>query len=54
MRLKRALAEYVIDGIDTTIDLHRQLVEEADFAKGTYDIHWLENFIDQVSNRKKL
>ena len=45
MRLRRALHEFVIDGIDTTIDLHLGLLESPDFIKGNYDIHWLENFL---------
>ena len=43
MRLRRAL-EYVIGGIDTTLDLHRRLVSDPEFADGAYDIHWLESF----------
>ena len=42
MRLRRALEEFVVGGIDTTIDLHRKLVGNADFVNGTYDVHWLE------------
>jgi acetyl-CoA carboxylase, biotin carboxylase subunit len=45
MRLKRALEEYVISGIDTTIPLHQRLVEASDFIDGAYDIHWLEAFV---------
>jgi len=45
MRLKRALEEYVIGGIDTTIPLHQRLVEASDFIDGAYDIHWLEAFV---------
>ena len=41
-RLSRALEEYVIGGIDTTIELHRSLLENADVQKGAYDVHWLE------------
>jgi acetyl-CoA carboxylase biotin carboxylase subunit len=44
-RLKRALAEYVIGGIKTTIPLHQRLVEAPEFASGDYDIHWLERFV---------
>ncbi len=44
MRLRRALEEYVIGGIDTTLDLHRRLVSDPEFADGAYDIHWLESF----------
>ena len=43
MRLKRALSEYVIDGIKTTIPLHENIIENKEFVSGTYDIHWLEN-----------
>ncbi len=45
MRLRRALEEYVIDGIETTIPLHRRLIAEADFVNGAYDIAWLEEFL---------
>lgn len=41
-RLKRALDEYVIDGINTIIPLHKKLVRDLDIQKGSYDIHWLE------------
>ena len=42
MRLRRALEEFVIGGIETTIDLHRRLVAQPDFTNGDYDVHWLE------------
>jgi acetyl-CoA carboxylase biotin carboxylase subunit len=42
MRLGRALDEFVVDGIKTTIPLFRELVVDADIASGNYDIHWLE------------
>ena len=45
MRLRRALEEYVVGGIETTIPLHQRLVEDADFRHGDYDIHWLERFL---------
>jgi acetyl-CoA carboxylase biotin carboxylase subunit len=45
MRLRRALEEYVIVGIETTIPLHQRLVLADDFINGTYDIHWLEKFV---------
>jgi acetyl-CoA carboxylase, biotin carboxylase subunit len=45
MRLRRALEEYVIGGIDTTIPLHQRLVEDPEFRAGAYDIHWLERFL---------
>jgi acetyl-CoA carboxylase, biotin carboxylase subunit len=45
MRLRRALDEYVIGGIDTTIALHRRLVDSPEFIDGAYDIGWLERFL---------
>jgi len=42
MRLRRALDEFVVDGIKTTIPLFRDLVDDQDIADGRYDIHWLE------------
>jgi len=47
MRLRRALAEYVIDGIDTSIPLHLRLMESSGFINGGYDIHWLESFVKE-------
>ena len=46
MRLRRALSEYVIDGIETSIPLHQRLMEEPEFMNGAYDIHWLERWMD--------
>jgi acetyl-CoA carboxylase biotin carboxylase subunit len=45
MRLKRALSEFVIDGIETTIPLFNELIRQPDIANGVYDIHWLEKFL---------
>jgi acetyl-CoA carboxylase, biotin carboxylase subunit len=45
MRLKRALNEFVIDGIETTIPLFQRLIAEPDIANGVYDIHWLEKYL---------
>ncbi len=45
MRLRRALDEFVIVGIDTTLPLHRRLVREPAFIDGAYDIHWLERYL---------
>ncbi len=47
MRLRRALDEFVIDGIETTIPLHQRLIHEAEFIDGQYNIHWLEKFLKQ-------
>ena len=45
MRLRRALGEFVIGGINTTIPLHQQLISDPDFLNGDYDIHWLEKWM---------
>jgi len=45
MRLKRALDEVVLDGIETTLPLFRALVRETDIIDGNYHIHWLEQFL---------
>ena len=45
MRLKRALDEFVVDGIETTLPLFRALVRNSDIQDGAYDIHWLEEFL---------
>ena len=45
MRLKRALDEFVVDGIETTIPLFRALAREKDIIDGQYHIHWLEEFL---------
>ena len=44
-RLNRALGELIVDGVDTTIPLFRQLLEEPDILKGDYSIHWLEKWL---------
>ena len=45
MRLKRALDEFVVDGIETTLPLFRALAREAEIIDGDYNIHWLEAFL---------
>ncbi len=47
MRLRRALGEFVIDGIDTTIPLFKKLAEHPDVINGTYNIHWLEKYLKE-------
>jgi acetyl-CoA carboxylase biotin carboxylase subunit len=45
MRLKRALSELIVDGIDTTIPLFHALLAEEDIQTGNYSIHWLEKWL---------
>ena len=44
-RLKRCLAEMVVAGIDTSIPLFQDLLNEPDILEGRYHIHWLERWI---------
>jgi acetyl-CoA carboxylase biotin carboxylase subunit len=45
MRLRRALDEFIVDGVETTLPLFRTLVRNTDIQNGDYDIHWLEEFL---------
>ena len=45
MRLRWALDEFIVDGIDTTIPAFQTLVLNSDIQNGLYDIHWLEKFL---------
>ena len=45
MRLKRAMGEFVIEGVETTIPLFQRLLTEPDIIDGHYDIHWLEHYL---------
>ncbi len=46
-RLRRALEEFVIEGVTTTIPLHQALLDEPDFQQGDYTIKWLETWLAQ-------
>jgi acetyl-CoA carboxylase biotin carboxylase subunit len=52
MRLRRALDEFVVGGIDTTLPLFRALVRNGDIQNGEYDIHWLEHFLATAEIRE--
>jgi len=44
-RLERALGEFVIEGIKTTIPFYQEILKEEEFLNGNYDIHWVENYM---------
>ena len=44
-RLERALEEFVVDGIKTTIPFYQKILKEENFLNGNYDIHWVENYM---------
>jgi acetyl-CoA carboxylase, biotin carboxylase subunit len=47
MRLRRCLSEFVVEGVETTIPLFTDLVQQPDIANGLYDIHWLEKYLQK-------
>ena len=44
-RLRRALEEFAVLGIKTTLPLHQRIIEAPSFQRGDYTIHWLETFV---------
>jgi acetyl-CoA carboxylase biotin carboxylase subunit len=44
-RLRRALEEFVIEGMKTTIPLHQALLDDPEFQQGDYTIKWLEEWL---------
>jgi acetyl-CoA carboxylase, biotin carboxylase subunit len=47
MRLRRALEEFLVEGMKTTIPLHQQIVRDEEFLRGDYTIKWLEKWLEQ-------
>ena len=45
-RLERALGEFVVEGIKTTIPFYQEILKEKEFLNGNYDIHWVENYME--------
>ena len=45
-RLRRALGELIVDGVDTTVALFHALLDEQDVLTGDYNIHWLEHWLE--------
>ena len=53
MRLRRALDEFVVDGVRTTIPLFQDLVREPAIPDGAYDIRWLEEYLAARSAERR-
>jgi len=49
-KMKRALDEFVIEGIKTTIPFHRQLMEHPDYVAGNYTTKFMEDFVIESPN----
>jgi acetyl-CoA carboxylase biotin carboxylase subunit len=47
-RMQRALAEFAVVGIKTTIPLHQKILANPEFLAGDYTIHWLERFVESM------
>jgi acetyl-CoA carboxylase biotin carboxylase subunit len=44
-RMRRAIDEFVVIGVKTTLPLHRRILDDPTFQSGDYTIHWLEKFV---------
>ena len=44
-RMRRAIDEFAVMGIQTSLPLHQRILREPSFQAGDYDIHWLERFV---------
>lgn len=53
MRLRRALEEFVIEGVKTTIPLQQDIISQAEYIDGQFNIHWLEEFVEKNKANKK-
>ena len=47
--MRRAIEEFAIIGVKTTLPLHRRILDDPTFQAGDYTIHWLERFVAQAS-----
>ena len=45
MKLKRALDEYVIEGVQTNIPTLKKIIQTSDFIEGRFDINWLSTSV---------
>ena len=55
-RMERALEEFVIEGISTTIPLHLRIIKNEDFRNGNFDINFMDRFLEsgkQMANQKE-
>ena len=50
-RLRRALEEFVVEGMKTTIPLHQKIVRDPEFLSGNYTIKWLEQWLAKQHER---
>ena len=53
-RMKRALGEFIIRGIKTTIPFQQHIIDHPDFKAGTYDIGWVERYLRERHDEEAL
>ena len=52
-RMSRALEMFVVEGIHTTIPLHRRILEDAEFRDGNFDTKFMERFFEREKLRRE-
>ena len=53
MSMRRALEEFVIEGVQTTIPLHQEIISQQEYIDGMYNIHWLEHYMKAKQEKKQ-
>ena len=53
-RMQRALSQFVIEGVYTTIPLHQKIFADPDFRRGDFDTKFMERFFEREAERKKV
>jgi acetyl-CoA carboxylase biotin carboxylase subunit len=51
-RMSRALGEFMIRGIKTTIPFQQEIINHPDFIAGTYDIGWVSRYLEERAGEK--
>jgi acetyl-CoA carboxylase biotin carboxylase subunit len=52
-RMSRALEMFVVEGIHTTIPLHRRILEDQEFRDGSFDTKFMERFFEREKDRRE-
>ena len=53
MRMRRALEMFIVEGIHTTIPLHRRILADGDFQAGNFDTKYMERFLAKLQEERK-
>jgi acetyl-CoA carboxylase, biotin carboxylase subunit len=53
MRMRRALEMFIVEGIHTTIPLHRRILADPDFQAGNFDTKYMERFLAKLADERK-